>query len=394
MYGSAVTFPIRVSINSAICNQSSGFYLYLKLYTKYNMSIPNTASQITLNVAPTKEVNINWGEKDSTFRIDKQTFTEVKNGEFIIKNLYISNDPTQRGWMQKGIDPSRMYAPPILENEPVRCYAIGEVVYSKSEKYNVGDKIIGGSYWGDYALTNEDKVFSKIDESQGLPLPIYISSLGHTGLTAYFGLKEAGQFKKGQTVVVSAASGATGSMVVQLAKHLFGASKVIGITSSEEKGKWVESLGADICFDYTKPDFEEKLSKEIGQDYVDVYFDNVGGSILDFMLPKIKKHGHVVACGAISGYNDREKLKITNWGEIITNSLTVKGFIVTNYMSQFPSAIADLVDGIQKGKIKITEGCSIVDLSKEKTPIEKIPEVWKQLFGTNKPNGKLLTKLV
>lgn len=359
------------------------------------MSTPNNYKQIVLNKAPVKEVNLKFDQNDSTFRRETAKYEKgsLNDGELLVKVLYISNDPTQRGWMQKGIDAKRMYAPPIRENDPIAALAIGEVVESKSAKFAVGDKVSGRFSWKEYAVVNESAVFNKIDESKGLPIASYLGSVGMTGLTAYFGLTKVAELKKGQTVVISAASGATGSMCVQIAKNIIGASKVIGISGSAEKCKWVESLGADKCINYHDSDYQDQLSEVIGDDFVDAYFDCVGGEILSFMLSKVKAFGTVVACGAIAGYNDESKMAVTNWGQVITNRLKVIGFIILDFAKDYPEGIAAIVGGIKEGKIKVTEGIALVDLSKEDDPLAKVPETWSLLFGSNKPNGKLVTRI-
>lgn len=359
------------------------------------MSVPTQIKQIVLKNAPTKEVNIDLNAKNSTFKLETVPFSELslKDGEVLLKVLYLSNDPTQRTWIQKDQIASRTYAPPILEGDTINSFGLGEVVLSKSKKHSKGDIVYGMISWKDYAVINEASIFTTIDQSKGLDLPLYLSNVGLTGWTAYMGLKEVGQIKPGQTVVISAAAGATGSMAVQLAKHVFKAKTVIGITGSAEKGKWVESLGADYTFNYNDPDYLQKLSELIGENYVDIFYDNVGGEILDFMLTKVKQFGVVVACGAISGYNDSSKLKLNNWTEIILNRIRVQGFIVSDFMSKIPDATNDIVEGIKSGAIKISEGTFTHDVSKESDPLSKVPEIWYQLFGSEKPNGKLLTKI-
>ena len=358
------------------------------------MTIPSSYKKIVLNNAPSKEVNLKYGEESSTFRIERTTFDEnsVKDGEMVIKMLYFSNDPAQKGWMQKGIDSKRMYLR-ILENDPVISLGLGEVVFSKSSKHSVGDKVTGRFTWEEYIVVNEERITKTIDESLGLPLTSYLSSVGMTGLTAYFGVTKVGELKKGQTIVISAASGATGSMCVQIAKHIVGASKVVGISSSPKKCKWVESLGADVCVNYHDTDYQKQLSDIIGDDFVDVYYDNVGGEILSFMLSKVKQFGNIVACGAISGYNDAEKGEVTGWPEITRNRLTIRGFIIIDFIKDFAEGINAIVGAIKEGKINITEDVSVVDLSKEIDVLAKVPETWGLLFSNKKPNGKLVTKI-
>lgn len=362
-------------------------------------SIPTTQNFIVVNKQPEAAVNFSLGEEDSTFRIESKPFSEsdLKDGQLLVKNLYFSNEPAQRGWMQKPDPnskiPPRSYSAPIRDNDPVKSVTLGEVVLSKSEKFSVGDKLVGMFYWGDYSIASEAAVFNKVDESLGVPLTYFLSHLGMTALTAYFGLVDVGQFKKGQTIVVSAASGATGSLAVQIAKNILGAGKVIGISGLDEKCKWVESLGADKCVNYKSETFHDELRDAVGPDFADVYFDNVGGEILDFTLKLMKDHGRVIACGAIASYNDKSKGAVTSWNSIVVQKLTVQGFIVLDYTKRYPEAIEVLSKGLKDGSIKAGEGINVVDLSKKEDILEQIPQVWKQLF-TSKGNGKLITKVV
>ncbi|ODV64918.1 NAD(P)-binding protein [Hyphopichia burtonii NRRL Y-1933] len=359
------------------------------------MSVPTELNQIQVNKNPLAEVNFEWDKPDSTFKFATVKYNEsdLKQGFVLVKVLYLSNDPAQKGWMQKGVDPRRTYISPVLEGDPVRSLGIGEVVESNSHKFAKGDIVSCSCSWSDYAIVDQQSIFTKIDTSSGLPVPVYLSSLGLTGLTAYFGLTEVGQFKEGQTLVVSAASGATGSMVVQIAKHLLKAGKVIGITGSPEKANYVKSLGADLAVDYHDETWKQQLGEYLGDDFADVYFDNVGGEILSFMLKNVKSFGTVVSCGSISGYIDRTKGLVDNWTQITVNSLTVKGFVVINYRNQFPQAVHAIVEGIKLGKIKVTEGYTIEDLSNDPDTLLKVPRVWNKLFTNEKPNGKLITKV-
>lgn len=349
-------------------------------------------SQIVLQKAPTADVTLGFGP-DSTFKLTQQPTKALSNGEVKVKVLLLSNDPAQRGWISANQNPARTYRPPVKEGEIVSALGLGEVLESKSEKFNVGDKVVGSLGWATEAVVHESAIFNKIDELNGLPLTTYLSAVGMTGLTAYFGLTEVCKLQEGQSILISAASGATGSMAVQIAKHVLKASKVIGIAGSEEKCNWVKSLGADYCANYREPGWKKKLSEYIGGDYVDCYFDNVGGDMLSFALRHVKLFGAVAACGAIAGYNDPSKLAVAGWSEIITNRLRVQGFIVMDFAAKYPQAVSALVAGIKAGHIKVTEGTSVVDLSGESNPIEKVPETWYSLFTEKKPLGKLVTKI-
>lgn len=358
------------------------------------MSLPLETNTLILENAPLKEVKLELGAPDSTFKLvtSKLEPSAIKDGQVVLRVLYLSNDPTQRSWIQKGLNPKRMYVKPVFQGEPMKSLGIGEVVYSKSSKFREGDILNGTLYWSDYAVVDESAILNKINPRQGLPLELYLGPLGGTGLTAYFGLKDIGQIKEGQTVVISAASGATGCIAVQLAKHVFKAGKVIGITGSKANGEWVTSLGADYVVNYKDPDFRKQLAKAIGPNYADLYFDGVGGDILSFMLTQMKPFSRVVACGAIAGYNDFSKQFVKTWSEIITNRLTVQGFIIFDFVDRFGEGTDVLAKAIADGKVKVDSGVDLRDISKSTTKFQDIPQVWSTLF-TGKGAGKLVTKL-
>ncbi|KAG7194881.1 uncharacterized protein KQ657_003989 [Scheffersomyces spartinae] len=358
------------------------------------MSAPSELTQVILQNQAERDVITELGTDQSTFKIVKKEFDEstLKDGDVLVKLLILSNDPTQRAWIQKGVDPKRMYVPPVKVGEAMGSLGIAQVVSSKSSKWNVGDIVSGKFGWGDYYVANENFIFNKVDPNAGLPLPLYLGPVGMTGLTAYFGLTEILDFKEGQTLIVSAASGATGSMVVQLAKNVFKAKKVIAICGSDDKCKWVKSLGADIGLNYKSPNFKQELIDAVGDEFVDAYFDAVGGSILSQCMSLIKPFGKVAACGAISGYNDQSKYAVTTWYEIITNRLTVRGFIVGDFKEKFAQAIGAIVGAIKQGQVSVTQGIELKDLSGDSNKLEKVPAIWNTLF-TGKGEGKLLTKL-
>lgn len=349
--------------------------------------------QIVVENPPSADVVLPFGQPDSTFKLIDTELPPLKDSEVKVKILYFSNDPTQRNWIAADQDVSRAYVTPILKGEVVSALGLAEVLESKSSKFQKGDIVSGLFGWLEELVVSEDNLFNKIDVTAGLPLELYLSSVGMTGLTAYFGLTEIGHLKEGQSVLISAASGATGSMAVQIAKHVLKASKVIGIAGSDEKCKWVESLGADYCVNYKEADWKEKLSDYIGTDYVDVYFDNVGGEILSFALNKIARYGTVIACGAISGYNVASKSVVSNWLEVVVNRLRVQGFIVSDYIAKYPQAVALIEAALKDGKIKVSDGVTVEDLTSEKVPLEKVPSTWHKLFTDEKPMGKLITKI-
>lgn len=372
-------------------------YFQKKSFKLPLMITPKSSKVVQLNERVVSTVILEFGAKDATFKIASVTLPDLYDGLILVKPLYFSNDPAQRMWIEKPNPKSdevpRSYLKGPEIGEPMPAFGMAEVMKSASGKYLAGDKIIGKMYWAEYCVIPEQQIFNKVEESLGFPLTHYLSFLGFTGLTAYFGLLDVGKLQKGQTVVISAASGATGSMAVQIAKHLFEAGKVIAISSSEEKCKWVESLGADKCLSYKSQSFQKDLAAAIGPDFADVYFDNVGGEVLDFMLKHVKDHGRVVACGAVSTYNDPEKRKIFNWSSIITQKLTIEGFIFFQFVSRFPEAVAALAEGIKEGKIESTEGVELVDLSGKDDFLVAVVKTWATLFTPEKGNGKLISKV-
>ncbi|KAH6625763.1 hypothetical protein C7974DRAFT_396659 [Boeremia exigua] len=324
---------------------------------------------------------------NATFKLANVTLPEVGAGEVLVKTLYLSNDPAQRGWIQKGMDPERLYVPPVKQGETMRSFGIGEVVESNADSLKKGTLISGSLGWTDYAIVKANEVRAvAADEKAGIRVTNYLGSLGFTGLTAYYGITDIGRATKDDVVVVSGAAGATGSMVVQIAKNLIGCKKVVGIAGGEKKCRWVESLGADICVDYKSATFKEDLKKAT-EEYVDVYFDNVGGEILDLMLSRTKRFGRVAACGAIATYND-PTVGVKNWFEIIANRIEIRGFIVLDAIPKAGEMLAAITQGVKDGKIKIDpESETIVP-----TKFEDVPKTWTTLF-TGANQGKLVTQI-
>lgn len=235
----------------------------------------------------------------------------------------------------------------------------------------------------------------RIPELEGLDVGVtqFLGALGLTGgMTAWYGIHEVAKARPGDAVVVSGAAGATGSMVVQIAKHVIGCRRVVGIAGGAEKCKWVtEYLGADACVDYKSAGFVEDLVRET-DGFVEVYFDNVGGEILDLMLTRVKCYGRVAACGAVAEYNKDGKTGygIRNWFEIISNRIEVRGFISFDFLGKgAEEATREMVRAVREGKIKVDAGNETV----VETEFEGVPATWMKLFeGGNR--GKLITKLV
>ena len=351
------------------------------------MSLPAKSRQFTLANPPTDLPQLDG--PSATWTLETKDLPSLKDDQVLIKVLYISNDPAQRGWISKGIDPDRLYVPPVQVGEVMRSRNVAQVLDSKSQKYAKGDLVLGSTGWADYVVTDAKNLERKIESIPGLKETHFLGALGLTGLTAYYGTKVIARAGPDDTVVVSGAAGATGSMVVQIAKHMIGCKKVIGMAGDPGKCKWVESLGADVCLNYKDSDFEAQLKKAT-EGYVEVYFDNVGGDILDLMLTRIKRHGRIAACGAITQYNKGEKDGLKNWFEVIANRIEIQGFIVLDWAARGgPAAIAEMVQAFKDGKIKLgDENETVVD-----TKFEDVPKTWMMLFE-GKNTGKLVTKLV
>jgi NADPH-dependent curcumin reductase CurA len=301
----------------------------------------------------------------------------LEDGQVLVKILYVSLDPAMRGWMSEG----RSYVPPVALGEVMRAATAGRVVESKSSKLAVGDYVSGWLGVQEYAVCDENAVF-KVD-TEFVPLPTYIGALGMPGVTAYFGLLEVGAPKEGETVLVSGAAGAVGSIVGQIAK-LKGC-RVVGIAGGPEKCKWiVEELGFDAAIDYKAEEVNAAL-REHCPEGVDVYFDNVGGEILDAALARLALRARVVVCGAISQYNNLDAVRgPSNYMSLLVNRARMEGFVVVDYMSRAPEAVREMAGWIAAGKLVTRE--DVVE------GFESFPDALLKLFAGENV-GKLVLKV-
>jgi len=328
---------------------------------------------------------------DATFQLTTTTLPELKDNEILVKTQYLSNDPAQRGWISAHINPDRLYTTPVREGTPMHARSLAEVVESKSSAFQPGDICLASTGWAEHAVVPAATTQPCPDLPRGLSKTHYLGALGLTGLTAYFGLTEIARASADDVVVISGAAGATGSMAVQIAKKILGCKKVVGIAGSEEKCRWVESLGADVCLNYKRESLAADLAEATpGPDgFANVYFDNVGGEILDRMLTRMAKYGRIAACGAISNYNaSPERMTgIKNWFEVISMKLEIRGFIVLDFMAKFQQAREVLFKSLEAGKLRVEGGEHIVQAG-----FEDVPKTWILLFeGSN--TGKLITAL-
>lgn len=355
-------------------------------------TIPAYTSTILVKNSPTGMMNAGVGAPDSTFEIVRQPLGELARGEVLVKNLYISNDPVQRVWIEKDIPEGAVYITPIKAGEPMQCYSVVKVLKSNDPRYKTGDLVPTMSKWGDNVVLSS-MMGSKIIKSLGFSFTDYLDAVGGTGLAAYFGLFEVAKLKKSDVLVVSGASGATGSMAIQIAKKIIGAKKVIGIAGGQAKCQFVRSLGADECVDYKDGDFSNNMQKALGDDECDVFFDGVGGKILDDMMLLIKRHGTIIACGSVSAYNTTDSA-IYNWGCITMRRLHVHGFVLLDHYNDFFKATLWMWWYIRRGYIRVDESqTELVDLTETPDAVAQIPVVFNRLFNGQKKNGKLVTKL-
>jgi NADPH-dependent curcumin reductase len=315
--------------------------------------------------------------KRSDWKYEEEPVREPSEGELLVRILYISLDPAMRGWMNEG----RSYIAPVGIGEVMRALALGRVLVSRNSKFAVGDYLYGPLGVQEFALTN-GKGLTKVDPSAA-PLPVYLGTLGMPGMTAYFGLLELGQPKPGETVVVSGAAGAVGTVVGQIAS--IKGCHVVGIAGGTQKCDYVvKNLGFDAAIDYKVEDVRKALQKHCPKG-IDVYFDNVGGDILDLVLTRIAGGGRIVICGAISQYNNTTPIKgPSNYLSLLVNRASMRGFVVSDYAGRYGEAAREMAGWLAAGKLKSRE--DIVE------GLETFPETFLKLFkGENV--GKLVLKI-
>ncbi len=291
--------------------------------------------------------------------------------------LYISLDPAMRMW----INDVRSYMPPVGIGEVMRALGLGIVTASRNPRFAVGDHVSGVFGVQEYAITDGRGV-TKIDP-RVVPLPKYLNVLGMTGMTAYFGLLDTGQPKPGETVVVSAAAGAVGAVVGQIAK--IKNCHVVGIAGGAEKCRYIaQDLGFDAAIDYKNEDVKQSLRKQCTKG-IDVYFDNVGGAILEAALANLARGARIVVCGAISQYcNTGPIAGPSNYLSLVSNRATMKGMLVIDYADRYAQAGAEMAAWMAAGKLKSRE--DIVE------GLATFPETLLKLFkGEN--SGKLMLKV-
>ena len=315
--------------------------------------------------------------KSSDWSFVDEPVAAPPEGELLVKLRYISLDPAMRGWMNEG----RSYVRPVELGHVMRAAGVGEVIESRNESFPTGAYVVGTFGVQEYAVSDGTAVY-RVDPNLAPP-PKFLSVLGLTGLTAYFGLLDIGRPEPGQTVVVSAACGAVGQIVGQIAK--IKGCRAVGIAGGPEKCRYVvDELGFDAAVDYKREDVRDALRTHC-PDRIDVYFDNVGGEILDTALTLLARHARIVLCGAISQYNETgPRHGPANYMALLVDRARMEGFLVFDFFSRYPEAIGDMAGWMAEGRLRSRE--DIV------SGIETFPDALLRLFrGEN--FGKLMLEV-
>jgi len=321
--------------------------------------------------------------KDSDWQFTQEAVAEPAEGGLVVRTLALSLDPAMRGWMNEG----KSYIAPVGIGEVMRAGGVGVVVASKNPAFAVGAHVAGGpgvqEYWSVAADQVKRSGLAKIDLRLGT-LTQWLNVLGMPGMTGYFGLMDVGQPKAGETVVVSGAAGAVGQTVGQVAK--IKGCRVVGIAGGAAKCEWVvKELGFDACIDYKGGSVREGL-KQHCPDGVDIYFDNVGGEILDTVLTRINRKARIIICGAISQYNNTTAVAgPKNYLSLLVNRARMEGIVVFDYADRYPLAIAEMAGYLKGGRMKSKE--DVVEGG-----VAAFPGTLNKLF-TGENFGKLVLKI-
>lgn len=314
------------------------------------------------------------------FCLETEVVRELNDGEFLISNRFLSFEPAQRAWLND----VRSYLPPVGLGDVMRSMAVGEVIASRHSGFQVGDRVQGEFGWQEYVISQGAGLFPIVKIHQQTPLSYPLHIFGLTGFTAYFGFLDIALPKRGETVVISGAAGATGSTVGQIAK-LKGC-RVIGIAGGQAKCQWlIDELGYDAAIDYKSESVDERLTA-LCHHSIDVFFDNVGGAVLDSALTQMSNNGRIVLCGGISSGYQTSDLPPgpRNYMQLVVRRCRMQGFIVLDYIDRYPQARDQLTQWVNAGKIVVKE--HILD------GIVKCPEALANLFE-GKNFGKQLVRI-
>ncbi len=320
--------------------------------------------------------------RESDFALHEAALPEVGAGEFLVRNRYLSLDAGFRKWMNEGADDAYLSAMPL--GAPVQSIVLGDVIASQHADFPAGSTVLVRAAWEQYSLIDGSDFAQCLNHDSSFPLYEFVATLGPTGMTAYFGLLDVGRPRAGDTVLVSAAGGAVGSVVGQMAKRL--GCRTVGITSSPEKCRWLkEELGYDEAIDHRD---SEGLAAQMARtmpDGFDIYFDNVGGAMLDQALQHMKQGARVVLCGAIADYdhNDREAGVFHMW-QFIVKRASAAGFMFSDYVERYPEAIERLSGWLRNDGLK-----SVLDIRKG---IEQTPKAFCDMLE-GRSRGKCIVEL-
>jgi NADPH-dependent curcumin reductase CurA len=316
--------------------------------------------------------------KDADFQLVEEPIPEPGPGEFLVRVTHLSFDPTQRGWIT-----ADTYLPAVKIGDVVRAGGVGQVVKSNHPGFKVGQLVQGGFGWQDYYVSAGMTEFMPVSiVHPGVSPEQALGVFGITGLTAYFGLTDVGKPISGDTVLVSGAAGATGSVVIQIAKAL--GCRAIGIAGGADKCAWVTGVaGADACIDYKNENVARRI-RELAPNGVNVVFENVGGEMLEAALMNLAQRARVVLCGGISSYNEVEPKGIRPYMQLTVTRSRMEGFIVLDYASRYPEGVMALSKLIAEGKLKTADDVQ--------NGFENIPATLRRLFE-GKNLGKQLLKI-
>ncbi|KOG97224.1 uncharacterized protein DI49_3961 [Saccharomyces eubayanus] len=349
--------------------------------------------------APGKPFNFNFTDPECTFELTEKELSpeQLKSGEILLEIHYLSNDPAQKFWISSM---DKNYAKGVQPGEIIPARGIAKVLASKNEKFAPGDYVSAKTGWTTHVIVPQSDIREarKVDKDRVGKLWWYLSVLGGTSLTAYFIFFAYAQLQEreedyGKVYLISGAAGAVGTICVQLALNVFKASKVIAIAGGPEKVQFVEAFGDNVVgVDYKDPDFKKKLIAAAGgANTVDYFIDNVGGDVLEAGVILLKQKAMLIACGAISAYNDPSKFVFKSYGFVLTKRLVIKGVLVTDYVDEFPEALKKLSVFVKNGQIGLENSATLEDGSADN--FKNVPLIWKGLFsGANK--GKLITEVI
>lgn len=302
------------------------------------------------------------------FRMVEEAIPTPGANQILVQNLYLSVDPAIRGWL----DDKESYFPPIPLGGVIKSMTVGKVIQSNNPDFAVGDHVSGLAAWEDYSVLGDATMLTRLPDDLDVPLSYFLTVLSPTGITAHVGVNEIAKAQAGETFVISAAAGAVGAIAGQIAK--IRGCRVIGIAGSDEKCRWLrETLGFDGAVNYrTTKDLGAEI-KALCPGGVDIYFDNVGGEILDAMLPQMKLHGRIAVCGMIADYNAGDApYGVRNLWQLVVKRLNMRGFLTPDHGECFAGAYQDLARWVREGRLIVAE-----DLT---TGFENTPRAFLRLF--------------